>query len=101
MLKNPNHPLAQANGWVFEHRAVLFERFGPQAQECHWCGVSLEWDAICIDHLNEDKGDNRPENLVISCNRCNRARGAMLPFIRAMKAGSLQDFIRTIGLMRT
>ena len=32
--------------------------------------------AIVVDHLNEVKTDNRPENLVISCNRCNRARGA-------------------------
>jgi len=76
------HPLAGSNGQLREHRKVLFDAIGVGPHECHWnqwsaCGqLSLEWDTgtLCADHLNEDKLDNRPENLVPSCCICNLNR---------------------------
>jgi hypothetical protein len=91
------HPLADQTGHVFEHRAVLYDRLGSGPQTCFWCGVGLEWSAVVVDHLNDRKTDNDPVNLVPSCNACNRARGAMLPFLRALRPDAVEVFI---GLAR-
>ena len=80
----PDHPLARdGRNRVYEHRVVLYDALGPGPHACFWCDMPLGgWDEIVADHLNEQKDDNRPENLVVSCNSCNRARGAMLQFIK-------------------
>lgn len=72
-----NHPIANRGGWLYEHRKVLFDKIGPGPHPCHWCGVSLEWGGmkgVIADHMNRNKKDNRPENLVPSCQTCNTTR---------------------------
>lgn len=75
------HPLAMANGRAYEHRVVLYDKIGAGPHACHWCGTEVEWvgkgqpKELQPDHLNDDGGDNRPENLVPSCRSCNTARG--------------------------
>lgn len=76
------HPLSTKKGQVLEHRFVLYEMVGPGEHPCHWCGRMLNWDgkgnrstSIRADHLNGDRRNNSPENLVVSCHRCNIARG--------------------------
>lgn len=70
-------------GQVLEHRKALYDEIGPGPHECHWNGVSgcgkisLEWggrSGIQADHLNGDKLNNDPENLVPSCIGCNIRR---------------------------
>lgn len=77
------HPLASNTGrsyTVREHRKVLFDSIGPGPHECHWnaqsgCGqTNLNWDEISVDHLNGKVADNRIENLVPSCTKCNVLR---------------------------
>jgi hypothetical protein len=72
-----DHPLYKGEV-VAEHRIVLYNSIGPGPHECHWgCGKVLEWggrEGIQADHLNRDKLDNRPENLVPSCLVCNWQR---------------------------
>jgi HNH endonuclease len=51
VLYLPDHPLANANGAVFEHRLVMFE-----------AGYDIEGKEV--HHLNHDGLDNRLENLV-------------------------------------
>ena len=73
------HPLANSKGKVYEHRFVLWEKVGPGKHECFWCGVELDWFAtnphrLIVDHINFNRSDNRLENLVPACNRCNTTR---------------------------
>jgi hypothetical protein len=74
------HPLTSSKGRVAEHRRVAWEEWGPDEQVCHWCGAVLRWkgrllvDRLCVDHLNADKLDNAPSNLVASCQMCNAHR---------------------------
>ncbi len=91
-VKAPNHPIAEpSSGNILEHRYVKYEEMGDGPHPCHWCEEMLYWDKIAVDHLNELKDDNRPENLVISCGTCNRMRGAMLP------TGSLRTRMDLLG----
>lgn len=74
-LRQPGHPLADPQGYIYEHRAVAYRVAGPGPQPCFWCGVQLVWDRnLHIDHLDHNRGNNDPDNLVISCRRCNTSR---------------------------
>lgn len=75
----PGHPLATAQNKVAVHRVVLYERIGPGRHPCHWCGKSLPWMggadvAINVDHLDHNRLNNDPDNLVPSCLDCNTKR---------------------------
>jgi 5-methylcytosine-specific restriction endonuclease McrA len=103
LLYAPDHPLAK-KGTVPEHRLVAYEKFGNGPQSCYWCGTHLEWesdrhafDTVRVDHLNEVKNDNHPDNLVISCNACNRLRGSMLPLIQTMRPQAIPLFLKCVG----
>jgi hypothetical protein len=75
------HPLAQDNHQLGEHRAVLYDKIGTGLHLCHWqCGTLLTWgegqnDGIHVDHLDGDRLNNDPENLVPACWLCNFRRG--------------------------
>jgi hypothetical protein len=97
LVRNPEHPLATSNGHLGEHRLVAHEKHGGVCPPCHWCSKPLVWDKAAVDHLNEVKDDNRPDNLVVSCNSCNRARGAMLPFIERMQPAAHALFLTLVS----
>jgi hypothetical protein len=96
LISNPEHPLSGSGGYVAEHRMVMYDLQGEGPHPCFWCGKSLTWKRINIDHLNEVKDDNRPENLVISCHRCNEARGSIVPFMKSMRPEARETFIRVM-----
>jgi hypothetical protein len=95
-LYNPNHPLAKADGRVFEHRLIAYERSEGVCPDCHWCGASLEWSIAVVDHLNELVSDNRSDNLVVSCNSCNRGRGSLAPFLKTLRPEIFDEFVRMV-----
>lgn len=71
----PHHPLANALGRVYEHRAVFYDAVFGSRVPCFWCAAPLEWGVnLCVDHLNHDRHDNSLTNLVPSCNSCNAGR---------------------------
>lgn len=61
MLKAPDHPEADAMGYVFEHRLVAERMLGRPLK---YFGVNNP-DNESVHHRNHDKKDNRPENLEI------------------------------------
>lgn len=78
-LHDSTHPLAWANGYVLEHRRILYARLGPGAHQCHWCGKTVAWetpfpDGLVGDHLDRERSNNDPNNLVASCLHCNVQR---------------------------
>lgn len=70
------HPLAHSNGHVFGHRLALYEAIGPGDHPCYWCGRVLSWASgdLTADHLDWDRLNNDPSNLVPSCLACNGQR---------------------------
>ena len=71
------HPLSQTDGQVYEHRIALFNKIGTGPSNCHWCQKPIEWDTepkITADHLDGDKWNNIPDNIVPSCFGCNVSR---------------------------
>ena len=82
-----DHPLA-CGGKVGEHRVVLYEKIGPGTHHCHWCGIDVVWVAgsgarsslaagtqrLIAAHLDGDRANNAPENVVASCTACSSLR---------------------------
>jgi hypothetical protein len=80
--RNPDHPLAMANGCVYVHRAVLYAAIGDSTHRCHWCEIEVRWcgetpHELVPDHLDDDRTNNNPANLVPSCRQCNTRRACV------------------------
>lgn len=97
---NRAHPLAAKNGHVFEHRLVAYDQHSGVCPPCYWCSLSLEWASAVIDHFNENKSDNSPGNLLVACSPCNRARGAIKPFLQRMREEALESFFIGVRALR-
>lgn len=82
LIHKAGHPLAMKGGRVAQHRVVLYEKIGPGDHLCNWCGACVSWDkswpvhsnALVTDHLDHDRLNNDPGNLVPSCQSCNVRR---------------------------
>ena len=101
------HPLAVGHskdrriqgGEIRRNRKVLWEKLGCTSvtceHPCHWCGKLLDWTqgslGICSDHLDGDKLNDTPENLVPSCDACN---------IRRYLLGNSTNFSTEVCLQR-
>lgn len=80
-MRLPPHPLARPDGSILEHRKVLFDELGDGCHPCHWCSRLLDWrtdpksaDFLQVDHLDADRLNNEPRNLVAACKACNTER---------------------------
>lgn len=96
----PGHPLANKNREAFEHRVVAYDSHHGICPNCFWCDVRLTWRAAVVDHLNEDKADNDPSNLVVACNSCNLTRGGMLPFLARITEAAFPIFLGCVTSYR-
>lgn len=77
MVRAPEHPIAPPGGMLAVARLVLYDKIGPGPHACNWCGTEVDWKrglvpgALIADHLNWNRNDDSPENLVPACNPCN------------------------------
>lgn len=110
-LREPNHPLSDSRGLVYEHRFVFYEHNGQGPFKCHWCGVEVDWKCVDIDHLDDNPSNNNISNLVPSCHKCNTKRGTW-KMVEARRAGWTQithkgvtknasEWARELGLSRS
>ncbi|HDS4829153.1 TPA: HNH endonuclease [Citrobacter koseri] len=74
MLKMPSHPLVMANGFVYEHRKVIYDRYGETLPGCEKCGKEVTWKTVHIDHIDEVVDNNDESNLRVLCRSCNVMR---------------------------
>lgn len=59
----------------YEHRIILRAVIGDEPHPCHWCNRMLTWGVdLHVDHVDGDKLNNDPHNLVPSCQPCNVRR---------------------------
>lgn len=70
----PDHPLADTQGYVAEHRKVVFDRIGHSLHSCELCGKPETWATAHIDHIDNNPRNNDPSNLRPLCRPCNTFR---------------------------
>lgn len=73
-LYEPSHPLADTQGYVSEHRKVVYSRMGESLNCCELCGKPVTWKDVHIDHIDKNVQNNSPENLRPLCRPCNTFR---------------------------
>ena len=68
-----NHPLARKH-WVFEHRFLIYQKYGEALPSCELCGKSTNWKTCHIDHKDKNTLNNDLSNLRPLCRPCNTGR---------------------------
>lgn len=75
-VHRPDHPLCcDKNGYVYEHRAVLYDAIGVGPHRCALCGKEVTWGTCHVDHIDDDVRNNSRANLRPTCSVCNTQRG--------------------------
>ena len=74
-LLEPDHPLADIHGRVYEHRFVYFNAPDHHVSSCSLCDKPISWDDCHIDHIDNNVKNNDILNLRATCAPCNVFRG--------------------------
>ena len=74
MLYEPGHPLSMANNYVYEHRKIIYDKYGTNLPSCESCGKPTNWETCHIDHIDNDVKNNDISNLRPLCRGCNTKR---------------------------
>lgn len=73
-LFEPTHALANVDGYVYEHRFIVFNKYGHDLPDCEICGKPTDWSTCHIDHKDEDVTNNNIDNIRPVCRGCNTGR---------------------------
>ena len=68
------HHLKTNNGYLFEHRKVVFDKYGVNLPDCELCSKKLNWETCHVDHIDNNRKNNDPSNLRPLCSTCNTRR---------------------------
>lgn len=69
------HPLADATGYVLEHRMVAYDARCGAIDVCERCRlVAVTWRTCHVDHDDGVRRNNDPPNLFVTCVGCNTQR---------------------------
>lgn len=76
VVYRPKHKLARGTGYILEHREVLYNSIGECTPDCGVCGCKTTWEIYKyhVDHIDEDRKNNKLSNLRMLCNSCNVGR---------------------------
>lgn len=74
LLFLPDHPMAMKDGYVYEHRKVIWDKYGVALPDCEICGKETFWETCHIDHIDCDVKNNDASNLRPVCRGCNTFR---------------------------
>ncbi len=74
LLNEPTHKLANKNGKVYEHRYLIYKKYGENLPNCELCGSEINWSNCHIDHIDENVKNNNENNLRPLCRPCNTFR---------------------------
>lgn len=69
-----DHPLGHHNGYIYEHRKVVFDKYGWNLPSCEICGNDVNWETCHVDHIDKDVTNNSADNLRAICRGCNTSR---------------------------
>lgn len=75
LLHEPDHPLSDSTGRVYEHRFVYYNANHSEISNCSLCDCQISWDDCHIDHKDCDITNNHINNLRATCAPCNVFRG--------------------------
>lgn len=74
----PDHSLSvgRRSPTIYLHQLIAFDTYGFGPHLCHWCSTPVTWRSrsTAVDHVDGDKLNNSPANLVLACTRCNTHR---------------------------
>ena len=74
-LSAPGHRLVNSDGYAYEHRLVVYAKYGENLPDCELCGKPTDWATCHIDHKDNDVKNNDISNLRPVCRPCNTNRG--------------------------
>lgn len=74
LLYMPEHPMAMKDGYVYEHRKVIWDKYGALLPVCDICGKETFWETCHIDHIDCNVKNNDESNLRPVCRGCNTYR---------------------------
>lgn len=75
LVYSPGHIISPRRPHVFQHRLVMFDIIGYGPHRCGHCATHINWGAgLEVDHLDYQRDNNDPSNLLQSCHGCNTRR---------------------------
>jgi 5-methylcytosine-specific restriction endonuclease McrA len=79
---------------------VLDEIIERDGAHCAWCGAARWRRDLTIEHVlpRSAGGVTTPDNALVACRRCNRARGSrpVVAYVRSLRAQGIEPVVPAI-----